>query len=150
MNEKSLYTMPRPISTRHAPMSLLDRGAQFAPFAALVGYGDVITEAARLTDAEIDLDENILAELNRKLRLLEREPGQTASFLCFVPDSKKSGGSYVWQSGEVKKIDLHRAVVVFTDGQELEIEAIRAIEGVEEDGEYTDYPQQPQDFGGAD
>lgn len=150
MRKETLYTMPRPVSVRHAPMSMIDRGAQFAPFAALVGYGDVIAETARLTDEEIDLDENVLAELNRKLRILADHPGQEARFLYFEPDRRKTGGSYEWKAGTIKKIDLHRRMVVFTDGQELTIESIRGIEGVEEHGEGTDYPQQPENLGGAD
>ena len=34
----------------HTPMSLESRAAQFAPFAALVGYDEEIGEAARSTD----------------------------------------------------------------------------------------------------
>ena len=33
-------------------MPVSDRAAQFAPFAALTGYGDVIKETARQTDAK--------------------------------------------------------------------------------------------------
>ena len=47
----------RPVSRRHLPMAREDRAAQFSPFAALTGYGDVIEEAARLTDRRIDLTE---------------------------------------------------------------------------------------------
>ena len=34
--------LPHPVSRRHRPMSLLDRAAQFAPFAALKGYDKVL------------------------------------------------------------------------------------------------------------
>ena len=34
--------LPHPVSRRHRPMSLLDRAAQFAPFAALKGYDEVL------------------------------------------------------------------------------------------------------------
>ena len=34
----------------HTPMSLESRAAQFAPFAALLGYDEEIGEAARSTD----------------------------------------------------------------------------------------------------
>ena len=37
----------RPVSQRHAPMSMADRAAQFAPFAALTGYEQVIERTAR-------------------------------------------------------------------------------------------------------
>ena len=54
-------------SPKHPPMSLYDRAAQFAPFAALSGYDDMIGEEARLVDNRIELSEEEWEELNRKL-----------------------------------------------------------------------------------
>ena len=39
---ESIISLPHHVSSRHAPMSLLDRAAQFSPFAALSGYGEAI------------------------------------------------------------------------------------------------------------
>ena len=47
-----------PVPSRRQRMSMIDRAAQFSPFAALVGYDDAIEETARLTDKRIELDEN--------------------------------------------------------------------------------------------
>ena len=38
-------------------MSMHDRAAQFAPFAALIGHDDTVAETARLTEARPELDE---------------------------------------------------------------------------------------------
>ena len=38
---------PHHVSDRHPQMPILDRAAQFAPFAALVGYDDAVEETAR-------------------------------------------------------------------------------------------------------
>lgn len=46
--------LSRPISKRHPPMPLLDRAAQFAPFAALTGHKDAVKETARLTSLSMD------------------------------------------------------------------------------------------------
>ena len=46
---------PRHVSSRHPQMPMLERAAQFSPFAALTGYGDVIKEAARLTERRPEL-----------------------------------------------------------------------------------------------
>ena len=123
----------RPISVRHARMSMVDRGAQFSPFAALVGYEKVLEERARLTEAETFLDEGGKELLNRKLRFLADHLGRTGQvrFLCYRPDERKAGGSYVWLTGAVKKIDPYRRAIVLEDGQEFAVEAIRAIDGVE-------------------
>jgi len=44
---EDLLTMPHPVSGRHPQMPLQDRAAQFAPFAALTGYGEAAEETAR-------------------------------------------------------------------------------------------------------
>lgn len=45
--EDILY-LPHHISETHPRMSIADRAAQFSPFQALIGYGDVIRETADL------------------------------------------------------------------------------------------------------
>lgn len=129
---EDIIHLPRPVSDRHARMSMLDRGAQFSPFAALVGYEAVLREQARLTEAETFLDEDGKELLNRKLcYLAEHLEIGPVRFLCYQQDARKAGGSYVWLAGNVKKIDLYRRTVVLEDGQEFAIEDIRAIDGVE-------------------
>lgn len=130
-----IISLSRPVSSRHVPMSLLDRGAQFSPFAALVGYEAVIEETARLTDSGFELDESGKELLDRKLRILAdpEHENKEAVFLCFVPDDRKEGGSYQSVSGTVKKVDLYRQSVLFSDGREIWIDQIRGIEGVDDD-----------------
>ena len=58
----------------HTPMSLESRAAQFAPFAALVGYDEEIGEAARSTDGREELSEDAIDALNQAFqKLLEHE-----------------------------------------------------------------------------
>lgn len=130
---EDIIHLSRPVSTRHARMSMADRGAQFAPFAALTGYESVLEESARLTEAETFLDESGKELLNRKLRCLadHLEAIGPVRFLCYQEDGRKAGGRYVWLTGTVKKIDPYRRSVVLEDGQEFAIEDIRAIDGVE-------------------
>ena len=42
-----IIDLPHPTSRRHPRMPMLDRAAQFAPFAALTGFGDVIDDTSR-------------------------------------------------------------------------------------------------------
>ena len=42
------YTMDRPKS-KYRKMSMLDRAAQFAPFAALTGHKEAVIEQGRIT-----------------------------------------------------------------------------------------------------
>lgn len=43
---------PEPDPVKHPRMSRRDRAAQFAPFAALTGFGDVIYETSEMHDSE--------------------------------------------------------------------------------------------------
>ena len=52
-----IINLPHPTSKRHPRMSILERAAQFAPFAALTGYGDVIDAAARKVNAKEEFPE---------------------------------------------------------------------------------------------
>ena len=45
-----IINLPHHRSTVRAHMSLHDRAAQFAPFAALTGHEEAVEETARLTD----------------------------------------------------------------------------------------------------
>ena len=128
--------LSRPESPHRARMSMVDRGAQFSPFAALVGYDAAIAETARLTDFRLELTEGAKQELNEKLRLLAESAREhpAVQVLWFLPDERKSGGSYVRTKGRVKKVDAYRELLVL---EELEIPfgSIYELERVEEDGE---------------
>ena len=60
-NEEGKYDdiihMPHHVSDTHPQMPLIDRAAQFAPFAALTGHADAIKETERLTVERIMLGE---------------------------------------------------------------------------------------------
>lgn len=47
MDYEDIINLPRHESTRFPKMKAADRAAQFAPFAALNGFGDAIAEAGR-------------------------------------------------------------------------------------------------------
>ena len=50
--------LKRPVSKKHAPMSIEDRAAQFAPFAALTGHGEAIRNTARTVAEEMEREES--------------------------------------------------------------------------------------------
>jgi hypothetical protein len=100
-------------------MSLYDRAAQFAPFAALSGYDAMVAEEARYTDQQIELSDSRMELLNRKLSLLSTvlSAGEhpELTFVYFLPDRRKEGGSYTTATGVVKKVDSIRRRIVFYD-----------------------------------
>ena len=48
-----IISLPHHRSSKHPPMSLHDRAAQFAPFAALVGHEEAIQETAKILEEKI-------------------------------------------------------------------------------------------------
>ena len=127
--------LPRPVSEKRAKMSMLDRGAQFSPFAALVGYDAAIAETARLTDFQLELTEGAKAALNEILQSLAETVCQKpkVSVLWFLPDERKSGGAYVRTRGRVKKVDAYREILVL-ENVEIPFGSIYELERVAEDG----------------
>ena len=47
-----IIDLPHHVSKVHPQMSIWDRSAQFAPFAALTGHEEAIAETARLTNEQ--------------------------------------------------------------------------------------------------
>ena len=118
-----------PDSLKHPRMPRANRAAQFAPFAALTGYDDLIFEAARYTDRRIVLDENKKEELNRKLHiLLNAEDAPEAVFTCFVPDPVKNGGTYEDAVGRIAKADFLYGYLTLDSGRVLDIGDVIEIE----------------------
>ena len=96
------------------------RAAQFAPFAALTGYEEIIKETSRLVEPYRELDEQQQNELNHKLERYLKEEVKTLILLTyFVPDMYKDGGHYIEESVVIIKMDeLHRQLVL-EDGRNI-------------------------------
>jgi hypothetical protein len=56
-NYDDIINLPHHVSKRHPQMSMLNRAAQFAPFAALTGYDAAINEAMEKHITEITIEE---------------------------------------------------------------------------------------------
>ncbi|MBQ7087765.1 MAG: hypothetical protein IJM96_09860, partial [Clostridia bacterium] len=66
-----IINMPHRKSAKHPQMSMINRAAQFSPFAALTGHGEAIKETARLTDERVELDESVKAVIDERLQYIE-------------------------------------------------------------------------------
>ncbi len=114
----------------HTPMSLESRAAQFAPFAALVGYDEEIGEAARSTDGREELSEDAIDALNQAFqKLLEHEEERLlVTVTYFQPDAKKDGGRYMTYTGNFRFYDAEKRVMKFVDGMVIGVEQVCRIE----------------------
>ena len=97
-----IIDLPHHQSPRRAGMPMTDRAAQFAPFAALTGYEDVIEERLQI--------------LGQNCRHF---PAVTVVY--FQPDLRKTGGSYVTATGCVKRVDPCSQLLQFTDGRQISL-----------------------------
>lgn len=129
MNYDDIIHMKHPTSPHHPRMSMNNRAAQFAPFAALKTHVDRISEAGRLTTQKRILDEDQRQVLNRVLNNLlshkKEHPFITIDY--FVEDEYKVGGSYVTVRGQFKDIDEINKQVILRDKTTISIENIYHI-----------------------
>ena len=125
-----IIDLPCPTSKNHPRMSMQNRAAQFAPFAALTGYDSIIDEMARITSPELLLDDEAKNLLDAKFRILEEKINETPFITVthFVADEKKSGGKYVTSCGYLRVINLSERFIEFTDKVKIELKNIYNVE----------------------
>ena len=128
-----IINLPHHISKKHPQMSIYERAAQFAPFAALVGYEDAVEETARITDKRIELNEEEKNILDMKLQMLKEQMNvqiyPNITIMYFIPDLKKDGGKYIRILGTIKKIDEIKNLIILDDKTEIPIRDIINIVG---------------------
>ena len=125
-----IINMPHHTSQTRPRMSMINRAAQFSPFAALTGYDAAVKETARLTDNQIELDECAKEMLSDKLQIITEhlDDMPQITFIYFEPDKQKSGGAYCSVTGQVKEIDEYERIVKLMDGTKIPIQHICGIE----------------------
>lgn len=129
-NYSDIINLSRPVSKRPR-MSLEQRSAQFAPFAALTGYEGQVKETARLTNKKIEINEELKEILNKKIQLIQEKIKEQPQIeiTYFIPDSKKDGGKYEIICNTIQKIDMYTNEFVMLDGTKINIDDIIDIQG---------------------
>lgn len=128
-NYDDIINLPHHTSETRPKMSMIDRAAQFSPFAALTGHDAALAETARLMDTRIELDDCEKEIINEKLMMIsdfsQGEPTVTVTY--FKPDEKKFGGAYVDITDTVKKIDVYSREIVMANGERIPVDEILDI-----------------------
>ncbi len=108
---------------KHPRMPLAKRAAQFAPYAALTGYKEMLEEALRETEREKELSDGQAALLAQKLNLVRgalsagNRPEITLTY--FEPDPRKEGGKYETVTAVVRRLDpVARKLFLLPSGEE--------------------------------
>ena len=110
---------------KHPRMSIYNRSAIFAPFSALTGYNESISESSRIVDKKIELDDSRKEIISNKLNNIKDEE---VKITYFMKDNKKDGGIYKTTSNTVKKIDKYNKRIVLSNNEIIKIEDIIDIE----------------------
>lgn len=121
-----IINLEHPEPKNHKRMALINRAAQFAPFAALTGYDDAVNEAARTVDSRIELDEYEKVCIDEKLKIIRSRLKQQCEITItyFKPDINKAGGMYIDTTGTVKKIDVLNHMLIMKDGTAVPVDDI--------------------------
>lgn len=111
-------------------MSVQDRAAQFAPFAALVGYEQMVqeTEGVLLADRRRMLSEDEKSGLDRKMQILQEQIGVYPEIEVTYFTENEKGGAYAVYVGRVRRIEEVPTAIVFMDGKRIWVGDIACIE----------------------
>ncbi len=123
------YTMDCPKS-KYPKMSMSDRAAQFAPFAALTGHKEAILEQQRTTQTKRILSNEEKLEINEKIIELINLKSK-CRITYFEKDKTKSGGKYLNRVLSFKRIDELNKVLYFKENIQIQIDDIVDIEVLE-------------------
>ena len=120
-------------------MSLHDRTAQFAPFAALSGFDKMLNEEFRQPGTQLELGEEQLNLLNRKLNFLQQAAASgnqpVISITYFIPDEQKTGGRYQTIKAAILRVDTTNRQLILASRnhpelpETVQIDKILSIEG---------------------
>mgnify|MGYP000000732599 CR=1 FL=1 len=128
-NYSDIINLSRPVSKRPR-MTLEQRSAQFAPFAALTGYEGQVKETARLTNKKIEINEELKEILNQKIQLIQKKIKEQPKIeiTYFIPDERKEGGKYETIKNSIKKIDEYKNRLIMIDGLSIAMNEIIDIQ----------------------
>lgn len=133
-NDTSRYNdimdTPRHVSRAHLPMPPADRAGQFAPFAALTGYRELLDKIAkRYANKEYPTAKQLTA-IFAFLHQLSSDKGTRLKVTYFNGES----GYYDTYEGLTQSIDWAKQVIKFVAGPQIAIRNIKAISLAKEVG----------------
>lgn len=124
------YTMDRPKS-KYPKMSMSDRAAQFAPFAALTGHKEAVIEQGRITQEKRILSNEEKLEINEKIIEMVKLKSK-CKIIYFEKDKTKSGGKYIQNVLSFKRLDELNKTLFFKENIQIQIDDIVDIEVLEQ------------------
>lgn len=114
---QDIIDLPRPVSKNHWPLPATDHAGQFAPFAALTGYHQLINEVAERYQHKNYPDELTTKRLERRLLALQPLLPLRLKVEYFNGDN----GYYETIEGIATELDWDRQRLMLTGKQEWEL-----------------------------
>lgn len=128
-----IIDLPHHQSGRRPHMSVYNRAAQFAPFAALVGYDQMVQDTAgmRLNERKKVLGEDDKCLLDKKLQVLQKHLKEQPEIEVIFYDDQAGvkGGAYRFARGKLKKIEEYKMVLVSEQSKRIVLQDIFDIQG---------------------
>ncbi len=121
--------LPHHVSKKYPQMSLYDRAAQFAPFAALTGMPLVLKAQDSEDEKWLDADEAAVLDRRLSYLCLHLKEKPEVSITYFEPFFHKPGGLCKMVQGCVKSIDDSFHEITMMNGTTILIRALLALEG---------------------
>ncbi|MCM1293708.1 MAG: hypothetical protein NC230_09045 [Bacteroides sp.] len=126
-----IIDMPHHRSATRQPLPMSSRAAQFAPFAALSGYEDKISETARTVDGFVELSDDEAQRLSQRFNdilAIEESKRPPVAIRYFCHDLQKpSGGEYKVDKGKIVKVDESTNEIVLDSGKRISLSMVNAL-----------------------
>ena len=121
-----IISLEVPTSKNHPRMSMNNRAAQFAPFAALVGYAEAINDSREIENERHILSEDKKEEIEGLLHKISENPLRFSNIevIYYQKGNASQKGKYVKYRGKVKRIDTINKTIVFINKKTIQIKDI--------------------------
>lgn len=123
-----IISLPHRSPAGRSRMPASARAAQFAPFAALSGYGAALAEETRHVQPPPDPEYRFCDDINYNLSLILSGYCRKASITYFVPDPVKPGGCYRSVYDEVCGADGDGRTIILKSGTRIALDSVTWIE----------------------
>ena len=129
-----IINLPHHESKNHPRMSNSNRAAQFAPFAALVGFSESIRKSEEILDDYALLSEDMKSEIEDALKKLSLKIKENplVEVTYFEKKNTENKGKYLKFTGKIKKFDEFDRKIIFINRKTIYIKDIYNIKEIYE------------------
>lgn len=129
-DHSDIINKPYQKSRRHRWMSKSDRAAQFAPFSALSGHKEIISDIEKLFVEKKQLDDDQMQIIDSKLKEINGKKAfrPIVKVTYFEKNDQNNLGIYKEKKGYLKKIDFYKQTIIMDDDYVIFIDDIYEID----------------------